>query len=163
MTSDRSDRENAQAASAGGPAPFESTEPLLDLAFDQDSLYAMRSAVAAHASSAGMPEDRVHDLVAAAHELAANAVLHGAGSGRLRLWHDNQALHCRVSDEGPAVQPHDTTDTGSWERAPGSGLWLTRQLADQMNLQTGRYGTIATISLAIVPPGRTHGREGHAT
>lgn len=50
-----------------------------------------RSAVSAHATHAGLAEGRVYDLVAAAHELAANAVQHGGGAGRLRLWHHNQA------------------------------------------------------------------------
>ena len=58
----------------------------LDQAFDGDSLYALRAAVAAHGSQAGLSEGQTRDLVLAVHELAANAVRHGAGQGRLRLW-----------------------------------------------------------------------------
>src|SRR5580704_16283973 len=50
---------------------------ILDQAFDEDSLYALRAAVAAHATQAGLAPGRADDLVIAVHELAANAVRHG--------------------------------------------------------------------------------------
>ena len=56
--------------------------PLLDQAFDNDSLYALREAVAAHGSQAGLAEGRVGNLVLAVHELASNAVRHGVGRGQ---------------------------------------------------------------------------------
>ena len=56
--------------------------PALDQAFDSDSLYALRAAVAAHGSQAGLSDGRTRDLVLAVHELAANAVRHGAGQGQ---------------------------------------------------------------------------------
>ena len=62
----------------GGAVPRAGT-PVLDQAFDGDSLYALRAAVAAHAAEAGLPRQRVYNVVTAAHELAANAVRHGAG------------------------------------------------------------------------------------
>jgi hypothetical protein len=42
----------------------------LEQVFDGDLLYALRSAVAAHAAQAGLPPGRAHDVVIAAHELA---------------------------------------------------------------------------------------------
>ena len=36
-------------------------------------------------------------------ELATNAVRHGGGSGRLRLWTDDQVLVCEVSDTGAGI------------------------------------------------------------
>jgi hypothetical protein len=66
-----------------GQAPPGAGTALLEQAFDRDSLYALRSAVAAHAAEAGLPRQRVYDVVVAdVHELAANAVRHGAGHGR---------------------------------------------------------------------------------
>lgn len=64
-------------------------------------LYGLRQAVQAHAAAAGLSGSRLLDLVIAAHELAANAVRHGAGRGRLLLSRQNGALHCRVEDAGP--------------------------------------------------------------
>src|SRR5580704_8412911 len=74
--------------------------PILDQAFDAGSLYTLRAAVAAHATQAGLPPGRADDLVIAVHELAANAVRHGAGHGRLRIWRSDQNLLCEISDDG---------------------------------------------------------------
>ena len=56
----------------------------LDQQFDEGTLHILREMVAAHASAAGMPDDRATDVMFAVHELAANAVRHGGGSGGCR-------------------------------------------------------------------------------
>lgn len=93
------------AASAAPPGAGGSL--ILEQPFGSDSLYALRAAVAAHAGQAGVPAGQVPDLVIAVHELATNAIRHGAGHGRLRIWADGGALHCQVSDDGtaPAAGP----------------------------------------------------------
>src|ERR1700760_3343521 len=74
---------------------------ILEQDFDVGSLFALRAAVSAHAAAAGLTGNRLYDVVTVAHELAANAVRHGAGHGRLRLWVRDGVLHCEVSDDGP--------------------------------------------------------------
>src|SRR5216683_1269436 len=74
--------------------------PALDQVFDGDSLYALRAAVAAHGLQAGLAEGRLGDLVLAVHELAANAVRHGGGRGRLQIWDTGGMLRCEVTDDG---------------------------------------------------------------
>jgi anti-anti-sigma factor len=149
------------------PAPGDASNPghqILDQAFDADSLYALRAAVAAHASDAGLPPGRADDLVIAVHELAANAVRHGAGHGRLRIRRSDQALLCEISDDGappPASAAEDTTnetemeppDAAQWRTEPGHGLSLVRQVADQTSLRSGPSGTLATISFGLAPSG----------
>jgi hypothetical protein len=44
----------------------------------------------------GMPEGRALDVMLAVHELAANAIEHGGGTGRLRMSVTNQELICRI-------------------------------------------------------------------
>jgi anti-sigma regulatory factor (Ser/Thr protein kinase) len=130
------------------------TPPVLDQVFDGDSLYALRAAVAAHALEAGVPQARVSDLVIAVHELAANAVRHGAGHGRLRVWLHHQIMHCLVADDGaPATAgaPVQARDVAHWRTDHGHGLWLVRQLADQISLHSGPHGTTATVSFTIGP------------
>src|SRR5580704_15871257 len=129
--------------------------PILDQAFDADSLYALRAAVAAHATQAGLPPGRADDLVIAVHELAANAVRHGAGHGRLRIWRSDQALLCEISDDGlpdPQKAP-ETANVPEWRTEPGHGLSLVRQVADHTTLRSGHDGTSATISFALAAPG----------
>jgi anti-sigma regulatory factor (Ser/Thr protein kinase) len=116
----------------------------LDQAFDGDSLYALRAAVAAHGSQAGLSEGRTRDLVLAVHELAANAVRHGAGQGRLRLWAAHDAVRCEITDEG-APGEADEADAARWQAEPGHGLWLVRRIADSASVQSGASGTVAAV------------------
>jgi anti-sigma regulatory factor (Ser/Thr protein kinase) len=132
----------------GGAVPRVGT-PVLDQAFDGDSLYALRAAVAAHAAEAGLPRQRVYDVVAAAHELAANAVRHGAGRGRLRLWADGRALRCQVSDDGPEEQDASRPDAAAWRREHGHGLWLVDQVADQVSLERDPGVTTVTVTFIV--------------
>jgi anti-anti-sigma factor len=131
---------------------------VLDQVFDGDSLYALRAAVAAHGLQAGLAEGRVGDLVLAVHELAANAVRHGAGCGRLRIWNTGGVLRCEVTDDGPPQAAGAGADTGSrnaatWRIEPGHGLWLIRQVADQTSVQADASRTVAAVSFALGPPG----------
>jgi anti-sigma regulatory factor (Ser/Thr protein kinase) len=139
--------------------PGAGTPPILDQVFDRDSLYALRSAVAAHALQAGLPQNRVGDLVAAVHELAANTVRHGAGHGRLRVWKHDQALYCLVADDGPPQDAgaadgaeQQSRDTALWRTSSGHGLWLVRHLADELTLSSGPDGTTATVMFTLGPP-----------
>jgi anti-sigma regulatory factor (Ser/Thr protein kinase) len=144
------------AAPPGGRAarPAAGVPLILDQPFDRDSLYALRAAMAAHATAAGMSPARVHDLVMAVHELATNAVRHGAGHGQLRVWANRGAVHCEVSDDGAAPPPSagpaplDRLD-GPWPGEHGHGLWLVRQVADQASLRSGPGGTVATVSFTL--------------
>jgi anti-anti-sigma factor len=97
-------------------------------------------------------------LVLAVHELAANAVRHGAGRGRVRIWDTGGALRCEVTDDGPPDGTAGgtgtrTRDSTGWRIDPGHGLWLIRQVADQTSVQAGASGTVATVSFALGPPG----------
>jgi anti-anti-sigma factor len=146
-----------------GARPDHRGAPILDQAFDEGSLYALRAAVAAHVTQAGLAHGRAEDLVIAVHELAANAVRHGAGHGRLRIWRSDQALLCEVSDDGvppPAGDDSVPPPAGShgdpavqWRTEPGHGLSLVRQVADRASLTSGPDGTLAAISLALGAPG----------
>ena len=133
-------------------APPSTRTAILNQAFDGDSLYALRAAVAAHAAEAGLPRQQVYDVVTAAHELAANAVRHGAGHGRLRLWADGRSLHCQVSDDGPANRDATRPDTAAWHREHGHGLWIIGEVADQVSLDRAPSGTTVTVTFAISSP-----------
>lgn len=150
----------------------------LDQAFDAGSLYALRAAVAAHAAAAGLDRHRVYDVTAVAHELAANAVVHGAGLGRLRLWADDAFLYCEVSDDGRAANGdkangdkadgdkadgddadgdsyRETADSAPWPAEHGHGLWLVGQIADHFDIGHGPAGTTVTARFLLnrVTPG----------
>jgi anti-anti-sigma factor len=128
-----------------------SASPVLEQEFDTDSLFALRAAVAAHASQAGLSDGRTGDLVLVVHELAANTIRHGAGHGRLRLWRTQDAVRCEVTDEGaPQAQARDAA---LWPVEHGHGLWLVRQVADSSDLRSGPSGTVASVTFRLGPPG----------
>jgi anti-sigma regulatory factor (Ser/Thr protein kinase) len=154
------------AAGVGRAAPASAQALLLDQEFDSGTLYALRAAVQAHASQAGLPEDRVGEVVLAIHELAANAIAHGAGHGRLRMWERAGALSCEIVDAGPvgAGRPTGPSPGGAgrptgpseaadpWPAVDGHGLWLVRQVADQLDLRSGPRGTQAVVTFALPQP-----------
>jgi len=123
----------------------EGVAPVVDLAFDSATLHVLRAEVQAHACQAGMPEDRAGDLVLAVHELTANAIRHGAGGGRLRMWNLGGALRCQVDDGDPPGQ----AVMNALPNMPGHGLWVVRQVADQVQILSGQRGTRATITFDL--------------
>jgi anti-sigma regulatory factor (Ser/Thr protein kinase) len=136
-----------RAMQAGAPAP------VLDQEFDSGNLYALRAAVQAHVGQAGLSEDRASDVVLAVHELAANAIAHGAGHGRLRLWDLVGALSCEIADGGIPGSTDSSDTVNPWPTADGHGLWLVRQLADHLDLRSGPRGTRAVVTFAL-PAGK---------
>ena len=155
-------------ADAGAAAPDGADQPdaavSLDQAFDAGSLFALRAAVAAHAAAAGLDRYRVYDVTAVAHELAANAVVHGAGHGQLRLWAADGFLYCQVSDDGAAraAGAPDGLDgldgEVPWPVQHGHGLWLVGEVADQVGIGRGPAGTSATVRFPLEPGGQAAGR-----
>jgi anti-sigma regulatory factor (Ser/Thr protein kinase) len=149
------------------PAEVIAGEAVLDQAFDAGSLHSLRAAVLDQAAAAGMGEPRASDVMLAIHELAANAVRHGAGAGTLRIWATPGGLCCQVRDEGPARAGRRAragwrrmtatlSGTGGWPCQPGHGLWLVRTVADQMSAVTGPDGSRVMAVFAL--PGSSAAR-----
>jgi len=147
--------------------------PILDTVFDSKTLHVLRADVQVLASQAGFPDHRVEDMVLAVHELAANAVHHGAGAGRLRVWNLAGVLLCQVDDGLPAFDgqaaagaghrdggttetksPSSPSAVSSWQATPGHGLWVVQQVADQFQVTSGAQGTSATVTFSPSPERR---------
>ncbi|HLK77497.1 MAG TPA: ATP-binding protein [Streptosporangiaceae bacterium] len=137
------------AAGAGRASQASAPPPVLDQGFDSGTLYRLRAAVQAHADHAGLSEDRANDVVLAVHELAANAIAHGAGHGRLRLWDLNGSLTCEIVDSGRPGTSASADSADPWPAADGHGLWLVGQVADHLDLRSGPRGTRAVITFAL--------------
>jgi anti-sigma regulatory factor (Ser/Thr protein kinase) len=150
-----SDPARADPMDSSPPVPRPVSPPpsvSLDQTFDGNGLIALRSAVAAHATELGLTGTRRDELILLAHELASNAVVHGGGRGRLRLWATDGRLYCEVSDSGPGL-PASLLTGG--EQPPlgatgGRGLWLVRVLADDLDLRSGPDGS--TITAVVLGP-----------
>jgi anti-sigma regulatory factor (Ser/Thr protein kinase) len=116
-----------------------------------DSLASLRAAVADHGRRCGMGDTAVGDLIMVANELATNVVRHGGGVGRMVLWHRDKVVICQVSDDGPGM--FNTADIGAnrieTTSVTGRGIWLIRQVANGVEIDTNERGTTVTVSMLI--------------
>lgn len=116
----------------------------------REDLRELRAAVAQRAAAAGLPAKRADDLVLAAHEVAANAHLHGGGSAELRTWTDAGEFLCEVADRGCGMSdPQAGTTPPAPTQIGGRGLWLARQLCDRVQIRTGADGTVVLLRLTL--------------
>ena len=78
----------------------------------------------------------------AAGEVIANAFRHGIPPGRVRVWRDADAVLVRVDSGGPgpavAVSGFRPPDLAA---GSGAGMWVVRQIADVVHVETRRDGT----------------------
>ncbi len=122
---------------------------LLDLAFDSAALHVLRAEVLALAARAGLPDTRAGDVALAVHEVAANAICHGGGKGRLRIWQLTQALYCQVDDGDLKASGNHAVSLDPFPELPGHGLWVARRAANQMQARSGPHGTRVTLTFEL--------------
>lgn len=131
---------SAMCDSPLGPAP----ERSLELSVHSPDLRDLRALVTAHARRHGLGGHRLHRLLVAVTEVATNALSHGAPPVRMRLWEEEDALLCEVTDQGhwclaerpgPGWLPPKITDS------PRLGLWAVRMLSELVQVRTGPEGT----------------------
>ena len=125
-----------------GPGGARGGAVVLDEDFDAGTLHLLRARVTAFARAAGMSAERAADVTLAVSELAGNAIRHGPGRGRLRMRTAGGTLTCRVSDAGQG--------TATWPVRRGHGLWIVREVSDQLSFSAGPGGSLVTAMFAIV-------------
>jgi anti-sigma regulatory factor (Ser/Thr protein kinase) len=112
---------------------------------------------AVRADLRGVSDEVADDVVLALSEAAANAVLHGSSGGRpiQVLVHVNDDwVEASVLDHGPQPPSGFPAESDTDElRAGGRGLWLLRQLVDEVRLERVKLGTRVTLRRAIGPAG----------
>jgi anti-sigma regulatory factor (Ser/Thr protein kinase) len=121
---------------------------LLSESFDRSRVSALRHAVASRAEAAGLRGDRLEDFVVAVNELLTNAVRHGGGEGRVRLWHEDAAVVCEVTDRGTGLTG-PAPGRPAVDELGGRGLWLAGELTDSIDLRTGAEGTTVRVSTSV--------------
>src|SRR5262245_38212237 len=125
-------------------------EVALDLRFEAGELYLVRTRVATCAADLGATTDVIERLLIVASELTTNAIRHGGGEGRLRLWADDDHLHCEVIDVGVGVPDPMAGMIRPPPSAPGGrGLWISRQLGDAFAIDRGATGTVIRVTMAL--------------
>jgi anti-sigma regulatory factor (Ser/Thr protein kinase) len=124
------------------PDPPPGTETIT---VDIRTVRAARRFVAEHASRAGLVAERIPDLALAVNELAANAVMHGGGSGSLAAWVEGEHLVCQFSDRGWLTNPLAGRVPPAVRAGGGRGLLLVNRLCDLVRVHTTAAGTTTRI------------------
>jgi anti-sigma regulatory factor (Ser/Thr protein kinase) len=128
--------------------------PLLECKFDQGSLAALRGELARCGAANGLTDPELPNVVLAVNEITTNAVRYAGGHGQLQLWRLEDSLFCRVADDGTGI-PRRHLDQSHRPRPGyigGHGLWLARQIADSIAVETDREsGTCVLLRFALRP------------
>ena len=117
------------------------------LVFDAKGLPAVRRLVSREAASAGFTTQPIADLVLATNEVATNSVLHGGGTGTLRIWREGGVLVTEVRDRGHFDDPLADRRRPAPGRDGGRGLWLANQLCDLVQLRSVPSGTTVRLHM----------------
>lgn len=107
----------------------------------------VREFVRNQAGKAGLSAFRTGDLVIAVSELAANTLRHTRGGGTLRIWIEPGEVICEVHDGGHITDPLAGRVRPAAAAGHGHGLWVVRQLCDDVDIRSDSGGT--TIQLRM--------------
>ena len=116
------------------------------------TLPSVRRFVARLATGAGLHPPRLDDLTLSVHEIAANSVRHGGGSGVVRGWADGERVVFEVADRGRVVDPLAGRTKPGIEGVHGRGLWMAHQLCDLVQLRTFEEGTVVRLHMHVNRP-----------
>ncbi|GAA3213593.1 ATP-binding protein [Dactylosporangium siamense] len=108
--------------------------------FSGDGLRRVRDLVDQAARVAGVSATNAHNLVIAVSELAANAVRHGGGSGRIVIEQTGDGVRIEVSDHGPGLPEHLSQELPAPDAVSGRGLWMARNLCRDLHISSTARG-----------------------
>ncbi|WP_442812062.1 anti-sigma factor RsbA family regulatory protein [Streptomyces sp. NBC_01803] len=110
-------------------------------AFDAERLSDVRHFATDRAAEHGLAGERLADLTLAVAELTTNSVVHGGGTGTLRIWTEDRQVVCEVSDAGELKDPLAGRRPPARDQIGGRGLLLVHCVADLARVHTGPAGT----------------------
>ena len=113
------------------------------------TLPSVRRFVVRLAAVAGLRPPRLDDLTLSVHEMAANSVRHGGGSGVVRGWADDERVVFEVADRGRVVDPLAGRTKPALGGVHGRGLWMAHQLCDLVQLRTFEAGTVVRLHMHV--------------
>ncbi|MET9440270.1 sensor histidine kinase [Streptomyces sp. NPDC006610] len=121
--------------------PLPAVPDALAFPFDATTLPLARHTATGEAARFGLEGTRLEDLALAAAELTTNSVVHGGGSGVLRVWSEGGYVVCDVRDRGRLSDPLAGRRPADRDQRGGRGLLLVNLVADLVRIHAGEDGT----------------------
>lgn len=111
-------------------------------------LGASRDKLREAATGYGVAEHRASDLAMAVSEIVTNALEHGGGVAKQRVWSEEHGLICEIFDPGGGFDdPFAGYRQPSARNSRGRGLHMARQLCDLMRISPTAAGTTVWLYL----------------
>lgn len=135
---------------AASPRPPTSASDASLVLHHPGDLQSARRLITSVAEPAGALDRTCIDaLVGAAHEALTNGLEHGRPPVTLNVWVDVATVTCLILDDGPGTaNPLAGYRRPDVARGDGQGLWLARQLCDELILRNGERGGCAVLLTA---------------
>ena len=146
---EESGRYDFEAVHARYNAPLPPAPDVPAHAFVADVLGEIRHFATDAAERFGLVRPRLDDLALAVAELTTNSVVHGGGSGLLRMWTEDGHVVCEVRDGGHLTDLLAGRRPASPGRQGGRGLLMVNLVADLVRVHTGPDGTTVRCWFAL--------------
>ncbi|MEV5317272.1 anti-sigma factor RsbA family regulatory protein [Streptomyces sp. NPDC052687] len=117
--------------------------------FDSETLPDARHTVTAEAQRLGLTGVRLSDLALVTAELTTNSVVHGGGSGTVRVWAQDRYVVCEVRDKGRLADPLAGRRPAPQDQRGGRGLLLVNLVADLVRVHSDDEGTTVRCWFAL--------------
>ncbi|WP_053846903.1 anti-sigma factor RsbA family regulatory protein [Streptomyces sp. NRRL B-24085] len=121
--------------------PLEQPETPEELVFQAGQLPTARQFAVERATGHGLSGIRLEDVALIVAELTTNSVVHGGGSGTLRMWAEDDHVVCEVRDHGRLNDPLAGRRPPERDTLGGRGLLLVHTVADLVRIHTSPEGT----------------------
>ncbi|MCK8431925.1 sensor histidine kinase [Streptomyces sp. D2-8] len=121
--------------------PLPPVREALTFAFHSDSLSHARHVAVGEGARLGLVGVKLDDMALATAELTTNSVVHGGGSGVLRVWAEDGYVVCEVRDEGHLADLLAGRRPVPREQRGGRGILLVNLIADLVRVHRGDSGT----------------------
>ncbi|MBB6419667.1 anti-sigma factor RsbA family regulatory protein [Streptomyces massasporeus] len=121
--------------------PLAPVQDALTFSFVSDSLSHARHVAVGEGARLGLTGVKLDDLALATAELTTNSVVHGGGSGVLRVWAEDGYVVCEVRDEGQLADILAGRRPVPREQRGGRGVLLVNLIADLVRVHRSDTGT----------------------
>jgi len=101
------------------------------------------------ATRAGLPAERVTDLLIAVSEIGGNSIIHGKAGATLLMWTEDHWLVCEIRDKGHITDPLAGRVPPPMMTESGRGLLMVNYLCDLVQLKTGPTGTAIRLWMSL--------------